>query len=70
MPDPGTVLSRLTERLAPLERSDLHPRSGKDQHAFCLDVDRAGATRPWRDLVASATGRPIGPAAFLAGLAA
>ncbi|HEX3201329.1 MAG TPA: M2 family metallopeptidase, partial [Actinomycetes bacterium] len=25
-----------------LERSDLHPRPGKDQHAFCLDVDRAG----------------------------
>jgi len=29
-----------------------------------------GATRPWRDLVASATGSPLGPAAFLAGLAA
>ena len=29
-----------------------------------------GATQPWRDLVASATGRPLGPAAFLAGLAA
>ena len=28
-----------------LERSDLHPRSGKDQHAFCLDVDRAGDIR-------------------------
>ena len=29
-----------------------------------------GATQPWRDLVASASGRPLGPAAFLAGLAA
>jgi peptidyl-dipeptidase A len=29
-----------------------------------------GATRPWRDLVAAATGSPLGPAAFLAGLAA
>jgi peptidyl-dipeptidase A len=28
-----------------LERSDLHPRPGKDQHAFCLDVDRAGDIR-------------------------
>jgi peptidyl-dipeptidase A len=27
------------------ERSDLHPRPGKDQHAFCLDVDRAGDIR-------------------------
>jgi peptidyl-dipeptidase A len=28
-----------------LERSDLHPRPGKDQHAFCLDLDRAGDIR-------------------------
>jgi hypothetical protein len=28
-----------------------------------------GATQPWRDLVASATGSPLGPGAFLAGLA-
>jgi peptidyl-dipeptidase A len=28
-----------------LERSDLQPRPGKDQHAFCLDVDRAGDIR-------------------------
>jgi peptidyl-dipeptidase A len=27
-----------------------------------------GATLPWRDLVAAATDRPLGPAAFLAGL--
>src|SRR6266508_3962752 len=25
-----------------LDRADLHPRPGKDQHAFCLDIDRAG----------------------------
>jgi Zn-dependent M32 family carboxypeptidase len=77
--DPDTVLRRLTDRLAPLERDlhralwaattdarpetsaarqraeeawlaalgdpDLHPRPGKDQHAFCLDVDRAGDIR-------------------------
>jgi peptidyl-dipeptidase A len=28
-----------------LARADLHPRPGKDQHAFCLDVDRAGDIR-------------------------
>jgi peptidyl-dipeptidase A len=28
-----------------LARSDLHPRPGKDQHAFCLDVDREGDIR-------------------------
>jgi peptidyl-dipeptidase A len=28
-----------------LARSDLQPRPGKDQHAFCLDVDRAGDVR-------------------------
>jgi peptidyl-dipeptidase A len=28
-----------------LARSDLHPRPGKDQHAFCIDVDRAGDVR-------------------------
>jgi peptidyl-dipeptidase A len=28
-----------------LERSDLFPRSGKCQHAFCLDLDRAGDVR-------------------------
>jgi peptidyl-dipeptidase A len=28
-----------------LDRSDLYPRSGKNQHAFCIDVDRAGDVR-------------------------
>ncbi len=28
-----------------LERSDLYPRAGKCQHAFCIDVDRAGDVR-------------------------
>jgi peptidyl-dipeptidase A len=25
-----------------LETSDLHPREGKSQHAFCIDIDRSG----------------------------
>jgi peptidyl-dipeptidase A len=28
-----------------LDRSDLHPREGKCQHAFCMDVDREGDVR-------------------------
>jgi len=28
-----------------LERSDLYEKPGKDQHAFCLDIDRAGDIR-------------------------
>jgi peptidyl-dipeptidase A len=28
-----------------LDRSDLAPRPGKDQHAFCIDLDRAGDVR-------------------------
>jgi len=30
---------------AGLVRSDLHPRPGKDQHAFCIDIDRGGDVR-------------------------
>ena len=33
------------ETAAILERSDLHPRPGKSQHAFCIDVDREGDVR-------------------------
>jgi peptidyl-dipeptidase A len=50
----GADLIALTERTydgigletrALLSRSDLLPRDGKNQHAFCLDVDRAGDVR-------------------------
>jgi peptidyl-dipeptidase A len=33
-----------------LERSDLYPREGKDQHAFCLDIDREGDVRTLNNL--------------------
>lgn len=34
-----------------LERSDLFPRAGKSQHAFCIDIDRAGDTRVLANIV-------------------
>jgi peptidyl-dipeptidase A len=34
-----------------LERSDLFPRPGKNQHAFCIDVDRAGDVRVLANVV-------------------
>jgi len=34
-----------------LERSDLYPRSGKCQHAFCIDIDRAGDIRVLANVV-------------------
>jgi peptidyl-dipeptidase A len=34
-----------------LERSDLFPRDGKCQHAFCIDVDRAGDIRVLANVV-------------------
>jgi peptidyl-dipeptidase A len=34
-----------------LERSDLFPRPGKSQHAFCLDVDRGGDVRVLANVV-------------------
>jgi peptidyl-dipeptidase A len=33
-----------------LERSDLYPREGKDQHAFCVDIDREGDIRTLNNL--------------------
>lgn len=33
-----------------LERSDLYPRDGKDQHAFCTDIDREGDIRTLNNL--------------------
>ena len=37
-----------------LERSDLYPRPAKCQHAFCLDVDRAGDVRVLANVVPDA----------------
>jgi peptidyl-dipeptidase A len=34
-----------------LDRSDLHPRAGKCQHAFCIDVDRGGDVRVLANVV-------------------
>jgi peptidyl-dipeptidase A len=34
-----------------LERSDLFPRAGKCQHAFCIDVDRSGDVRVLANVV-------------------
>jgi peptidyl-dipeptidase A len=34
-----------------LDRSDLFPRAGKCQHAFCIDVDRGGDTRVLANVV-------------------
>jgi peptidyl-dipeptidase A len=34
-----------------IERSDLFPRAGKNQHAFCIDVDRAGDVRVLANVV-------------------
>jgi peptidyl-dipeptidase A len=36
-----------------IERSDLYPREGKDQHAFCLDIDREGDIRTLNNLDSS-----------------
>lgn len=33
-----------------IERSDLYPREGKDQHAFCIDIDREGDIRTLNNL--------------------
>jgi peptidyl-dipeptidase A len=36
-----------------LERSDLYPRPGKNQHAFCTDIDRGGDVRTLNNLDAN-----------------
>jgi len=36
-----------------LDRSDLFPRSGKCQHAFCIDVDRSGDVRVLANVVSN-----------------
>ncbi|MEX2048594.1 MAG: M3 family metallopeptidase, partial [Gemmatimonadota bacterium] len=42
----GRTFEGIGLEVAPiLERSDLFPRSGKCQHAFCIDVDREGDVR-------------------------
>ncbi|MER3452659.1 MAG: peptidase M3A and M3B thimet/oligopeptidase F, partial [Acidimicrobiia bacterium] len=38
---------------AVLERSDLYPRERKSQHAFCIDIDRAGDVRVLANIVAN-----------------
>jgi peptidyl-dipeptidase A len=39
---------------AVIARSDLYPREGKCQHAFCLDVDRAGDVRVLANVIDNA----------------
>jgi peptidyl-dipeptidase A len=34
-----------------LARSDLYPRPGKNQHAFCIDIDRSGDVRTLNNLL-------------------
>jgi peptidyl-dipeptidase A len=36
-----------------IERSDLYPRAGKCQHAFCIDIDREGDVRVLANVVAN-----------------
>ena len=36
-----------------IARSDLYPRDGKNQHAFCIDIDRRGDVRILANLVAT-----------------
>ena len=61
------------ETRAVIDRSDLFPRDGKCQHAFCIDVDRAGdirvlanvvPTQQWMDTML----HELGHATFDAGL--
>ena len=36
-----------------IERSDVYPRQGKNQHAFCIDIDRRGDVRVLANLVST-----------------
>jgi peptidyl-dipeptidase A len=36
-----------------IARSDVYPREGKNQHAFCIDIDRSGDVRVLANLVAT-----------------
>lgn len=48
----GRTFEGLGIEAAPiLERSDLYPRAGKCQHAFCIDIDRAGDVRVLANVV-------------------
>ena len=60
-----------------LARSDLHEREGKNQHAFCIDVDRSGDVRVllnlkptarWMSTVLHELGHVVGLAVGHAGL--
>ena len=60
-----------------LARSDLFPRAGKNQHAFCIDVDRAGDVRilanvtdnhSWTDTMLHELGHGVYDLAFEEGL--
>jgi len=56
--DPVALMRRTYEGLgldveAALENSDLYPRDGKNQHAFCTHLDRAGDVRVLANIVPS-----------------
>ena len=39
-----------------LDRSDLYPRPGKNQHAFCIDIDRGGDVRILANVIETRAG--------------
>ncbi len=50
----GRTFDGLGIDVAPIiARSDLYPRAGKCQHAFCIDIDRAGDVRVLANVVAN-----------------
>jgi hypothetical protein len=55
----------------PADPANQIPEEAPEAGAFLAEhVSAPGALHPRRELVAEATGSPLGPAAFLAGLAA